>query len=159
MFLARLVSPSCNRSALHLAMALLWCLFSWKKCLFVYLRVSFFVSAAARCRTAREGRRSGTPWWPPAAASCRRGRSSVRKTTKHKHRGFTKLRDSRAVWWWGSARYTLVAIFLIFVGLWAGLHKNYWTQFHNIWLEDESRSRIAPRKLWCESWQTDGSRT
>ena len=38
-----------------------------------------------------------------------------------------------------------------FVGLCAGWHKNYWTDFYKTWMEDGSRPRLDPNKFWCRS--------
>lgn len=48
--------------------------------------------------------------------------------------------------------------FCLFVGLSAGLHKNYWTDFHETGMEDGSRPRIDPFYFWCGSGKRDESR-
>lgn len=41
-----------------------------------------------------------------------------------------------------------------FVGLWRGLHENYWTDFHETWMKDGSQSRIDPITfLWRSGWR------
>ena len=37
------------------------------------------------------------------------------------------------------------------VGLWAGLHKNYWIDFLETWMEEWSQPRIQPINFWCSS--------